>query len=112
MEENTDEAELWQRAKDLKARAENGEIKISQDQMKRLNSMLEGYEAYIEADTELKKGMIGLLYEKQIYLSKLWLLEKLGVQNQWKHPLLQQIRDVLYEETDEFKVDDYRADQN
>jgi hypothetical protein len=83
-----------------------GELKAKQSQIDRLQSLLDGQQAYLYADAELKRGMIGLLYERQVYLSKLWLLEKLGVRNHWNHPLLHTMNMILYEETDEFKLED------
>ena len=99
--------ELWHHAEELMDKIKKGEVKVTKEQAERLQSLLEGRDAYLYADAELKRGMIGLLYERQIYLSKLWLLEKLGVVNHWLHPLLAQVREILYEETDEFKLDDY-----
>lgn len=101
------EKELWRHAEETMERIRRGELKATKSQVERLQSLLDGRDAYLYADAELKRGMIGLLYERHIYLSKMWLLEKLGVSNGWYHPLLMRIQEILYEETDEFKLVDY-----
>jgi hypothetical protein len=100
-------AELWRQAEATMEKIKRGELKAKQSQIARLQSLLDGQAAYLYADAELKRGMIGLLYERQVYLSKLWLLEKLGIRNQWNHPLLKSVNAILYEETEEFKLLDY-----
>lgn len=113
MSSETDNSkELWNRAQEMMQRIENGEVKATKAQIDRLHNLLDGYEAYVDADTELKRGMVGLLYERQIYLSKLWLLEKLGVQNAWKHPLLIEVKDILYETNNDFDLVDFMGSQS
>ena len=99
--------ELWRKASETMEKIKSGEVKATKEQVDRLQSLLDGYDAYLYADSELKRGMIGLMYERQIYLSKMWLLEKLGVSNKWDHPLLRKVQDILYEEKDGFKLEDY-----
>jgi hypothetical protein len=100
-------AELWKQAQSTMDRIKSGELRVSPTQYERLQSVLEGYSAWAFADSELKRGMIGLLYEHHVYVSKVWFLERLGVENHWAHPLLQEMKQILYEETDEFKLEDY-----
>ena len=106
-----DNKELWKHAETILEKVNNGEIKATDEQLRKLQNLIDGHEAYLEADTELKRGMIGLLYERQIYLSKLWLLEKLGVQNKWKHPLLKEVYEILYKPSNDFQLEDYMANQ-
>ena len=100
---------LWKQAEIVLEKINNGEIQATDEQITKLQNLIDGHLAFIEADTELKRSMIGLLYEKQIYLSKLWLLEKLGVQNRWQHPLLKQLYEYLYKTSDVFQLEDYMA---
>jgi hypothetical protein len=53
----------------------------------------------------VKQAMIGLLYERECYFGKLWFLEQLCATNNWAHPLLVAIGDILYQGSDEFKLE-------
>jgi hypothetical protein len=99
--------DLWRQAKATMDQINSGELKAKPAQVKRLQTLLEGQEAWAYADAELKRAMIGLLYERHVYISKLWFLERVGAQNRWGHPLLRDMNPILYEETDEFKLEDY-----
>lgn len=103
--------EKWQQAEELLEKIKNGEVQVSDMQRRKLESLIEGHKAQVEADIELKKGMIGLLYEKFIYSSKISLLEKLGVRNKWRHPLLAEMREVLFEENELFEITDFMGSQ-
>ena len=103
--------EVWITASNVIDKIEKGMINVEHSKLERLKELVEGFNSYVETDTELKKGMIGLMYERHIYLTKLLLLEKLGVRNKWNHALLAEIRDVIYEESDEFGVVDFMATQ-
>jgi hypothetical protein len=100
------ESDLWRQAKATLEQINSGELKAKPAQLKRFQSLLEGHEAWAYADSELKRATIGLLYERHVYISKLWFLERLGVQNHWAHPLLRDIKGILYQEADGFKLDD------
>lgn len=99
--------DLWRRAEETMGRIRSGKLKATDAQIQRLQALIEGHEAYLQADTELRRGMLGLLYEKHIYLSKMWLLEKLGVSNNWGHPLLEAVRDIIYRQSPKFKRVDF-----
>ena len=101
-----DNSKIWEAAKETMERIESGDMEASDSQIKRLQELLNGYESFIQADFELKRGMVGLCYEKYFYLVKiLWNLEELGNSNKWKHTLLKEIKQILYEENDQFKLD-------
>ena len=106
-----DNKELWKHAESILEKINNGEMNATDEQLAKLQNLIDGHDAFLEADTELKRGMIGLLYERQIYLSKLWLLEKLGVQNKWKHPLLKNVYEILYKQSDDFELVDSMQNQ-
>ena len=103
--------EKWQTAIELLEKINNGEVQTTEKQKKKLGSLIEGHNAQVEADMELKKGMVGLLYEKYIYSNKICLLEKLGVRNKWRHPLLAEIREILFEENELFEITDFMVSQ-
>jgi len=95
----TGERDPRRRAEETMARIGAGELKATREQVERLQSLLDGREAHVYADAERKRGMIGLLYERHIYLSKMWLLDKLGTTNKWNYPLLTRVRQILHEES-------------
>ena len=99
--------EQWKKAETLLAKIKRGEITATELQVQRLEAILEGNKAQIEANFELRKGIIGLMYERRIYQSKLVLIEKLGVSNKWKHPLLGDIKEILYQENETFQLTDF-----
>lgn len=101
-----DGEELWAAAKDTMERIQSGELEATQAQYNRLQKLLQGYDAYLKADFELKRGMTCLCYERYFYLIRIiWNLEKLGISNNWHHALLQQAKDIIYEENDQFKLE-------
>jgi hypothetical protein len=100
-----DDRSLWRHAQETLDRINSGELKATSRETARLQSLLEGQQAWLECNAEQKKGMIGLLYERQLYLSKLRLLDKLGSSNKWNHPMLQQVHTILFEESDEFQLE-------
>jgi hypothetical protein len=106
-----DDKHLWRRASDTMQRITAGEVKPRKGQAARLQKLLDGEDQFNYADSELKRAILGLMFERQVYLSKLWMLEKLGVKNQWKHDLLVEFRSILYEEAEGFKLDDYLANK-
>ena len=103
--------ELWILAESVLEKVKKGEIISKKEQLITLQKLIEGYQSFIDSEFELKRGMIGLMYERHIYITKLLLLEKLGVRNKWNHPLLSEVKDILYEESDDFQVYDFMATQ-
>ena len=97
----------WKKAEELLAKIKRGEVTATRMQVQRLEALIEGNKAQIEANYELRKGLIGLMYERRVYSSKLVLIEKLGVSNKWKHPLLVEIKEILYQENDTFQLTDF-----
>jgi len=98
--------DIWKKAAKLTDDIEQNRIKISKDQEDRLNRLILAYNSYLNADQELKKAMIGILYERQVYISKLWLIEKIGIKNKWDHPLLHIIGKILYQDSKDFALTD------
>ena len=90
----------------LSEEVKNGNLKLKAEQEEKLNSLLEGYRKSEEADLYLKKIMTAVLYERLVYIGKLGVLEKIGLHNEWRHPLLAQMKDILYEESDLFELED------
>ena len=103
MEEQND---LWKNAEILTQNIEENKIELTPDQEERLNELIQTYNSYLKADLELKKSMIGILFERQVYMSKIWLLEKIGVKNKWDHPLLEIIQKIIYQENEDFSLID------
>jgi hypothetical protein len=101
------DAELWRRAHAAMDRITSGELPATRAQVERLRSLLDAHEAWIYADEELKRAAVALMYERHMYLSKLWFLERLGTQNGWNHDLLKQFKRIILEESDEFKIAEY-----
>ena len=97
----------WKNAEELLAKIKRGDITATQLQVQRLEALLEGNQAQMEANFELRKGLIGLMYERKVYQSKLGLIEKLGVSNKWNHPLLIEIKEILYSENETFQLTDF-----
>lgn len=103
---------MWQVAEQMAERIRNGEFSASNSQIKRLNSLIEAHDAQIRAETEAKRTLIGIIFERYIYHSKLTYLERLGVKNGWKPKILQEIKDILYDENDVFEVADFAGSTN
>ena len=103
---------LWDRARELLAAIESGTLEATETQKRNLIDLIDGFQEYTRADTETKRVMTGLMLERQIYLPKLWLLEKVGVQNNWGHPLLQKTKKILFEESKDFTVADFMVSRN
>ena len=101
--------EKWKKAEELLSKIKRGDITATQLQVQRLEALIEGNKAQMEANFELRKGLIGLMYERRVYQSKLVLIEKLGVSNKWKHPLLVEIKEILYQENDTFQLADFKS---
>jgi hypothetical protein len=100
-----DSKALWLHAQQTLERIQSGEITADTAQVQRLQSLLEGQEAWAAMDAGQKRGMIGLLYEYHLYLHKLRSLERFGIDNRWDHPLFVDVRRILYEESDEFRLE-------
>ena len=98
---------MWQIAESTMEKIKNGDIPASNQQIKRLNDLIEAHRAQLEAETEAKRILIGVIFERYIYHSKLTYLEKLGVKNSWKPKILQEIKDILYDENETFEVTDF-----
>ena len=99
--------EQWKKAEELLTRIKRGDVRATELQVARLQALLDGNKAQMEANFELRKGIIGLMYERRVYKSKLVLIEKLGVNNKWKHPLLAECREIVYQENNTFKLSDF-----
>lgn len=82
-----------------------GKKKISYEQRERLESLVKGYNKYKECENHQKKALIALLFETNSYLNKLGVLERvLNKNNNVEHPLLLTISQILYAESDDFKL--------
>jgi hypothetical protein len=57
--------------------------------------------------------MIGLMFERQVYLAKLGLIERLGTHNNWdpSYPLLPKLKEILYQENEDFELVDYNPSE-
>ena len=99
----------WKIASETLAKIKRGEITATNKQVEKLESLIEGHKAQQEAEFELRKGYIGLLYEKHVYQSKLSLIEKLGVTNKWKHPLLAECKEIIYQESENYQISDFMS---
>lgn len=55
-------------------------------------------------DRTQKMTHVGLLMECKLYIEMLREIEEVGRKNEWKSPLLQGIREILYRESPKFKV--------
>jgi hypothetical protein len=106
------DAEVWRRARATMDRIASGELAATRAQVARLQGLLDAHEAWTYADAELKRAAIALMYERHMYLSKLWYLERVGTQHAWHHTLLKEFKRIIFEESDEFKVADYEPGVN
>lgn len=101
----------WKKAEITLAKIKSGEIKATSQQTAKLEALIEGHKAQLEADYEQRKGLIGLMYERHVYQSKLALIEKLGFCNKWKHPLLSFCKEVIYQNSETFQLSDFMSNQ-
>jgi hypothetical protein len=106
------DAELWRQAETTLDCIKAGEIKGTRSQVNRLQELIQGREAWADADAKMKQAMIGLLYERQSYFGKLCFLEQLCATNNWAHPLLVDMARVLYKENETFRLESRIAASN
>ena len=58
MSKLSEDQKLWKRARETMEKIQSGEITASSSQIQRLQDYLDGYEAFKEADFELKRGIL------------------------------------------------------
>lgn len=108
----THKENLWRKADNAMMQISSGKLVVTKEQINELENLIEGYQAFLKANRQVHCCYAGVLHEKKLFLSKLVYLEKLGVRNKWKHPLLAEIRDIIYEENDQFVVSDFAGSQD
>ncbi|EAY23083.1 hypothetical protein TVAG_183190 [Trichomonas vaginalis G3] len=103
--------ECFVRLLKLNEQVKSGKKKLTKAQQDKLDSLISAIKLSEEANNTLLKTKAGVLYEIIVYTSKLSVLEKIGVRNQWGHQLLEEMKTILYAEGNGFQLDDYAGKQ-
>lgn len=90
-------------AQKLYEKVQNGSIKIKKAQLNRLSALVKAIEMQKQAELELQKIEIGLMYERHIYMGKIDLCNRILIRNAGlKKVALKEMKKIIFSESKDF----------